>query len=246
MHDGATPRERPREHVTSTLAKRILLGDLAPGDRLPTEAELGENLGVSRTALRESMRTLAGKGLIATRTRAGSVVQAQALWNHLDPDLLAWREELPPDFAFLRSLTEARAVIEPAAAGLAADRATPADLCRIEQAFADMKAAPRYALEESVSADAEFHLAILEASDNIVFLNFSTLVGSALRQSFRLTTAADKNFEKTLHLHGDVLDAIRNGEPAWAQTVMTRLIDTASHDLRRATEIWESAYDAEH
>jgi len=239
MEGSSTPRERPREHVTSTIAKQILSGSFLPGDRLPTEAELGEHLAVSRTALRESLRTLAGKGLIATRTRAGAIVQPTALWNHLDPDILAWREELPPDFSFLRSLTEARAVVEPAAASLAAERATPQEIQRMDQAFADLERTPPDALEESVAADEAFHLAILTASDNIVFMNFGTMVGSALRQSFRLTTSAGENFERTLHMHGDVVEAIRSRRPVEAHRVMTELIDIASRDLNRAIALWK-------
>jgi len=236
---GPPQRERPREHVTSTLAKEILSGRLAPGDRLPTEAELGEHLAVSRTALRESMRLLAGKGLIATRTRSGSVVQPPAQWNNLDPDLLAWREELPPDFAFLRSLTEARAVIEPAAAAFAAERATAGDLDRMAEALAAMQRTTPCELEASVAADETFHLAVLAASQNVVFMNFGAVIGSALRQSFRLTTSAADNFDKTLHMHGGVLEAISARQAKRAHEVMTKLIDVAVHDLDRALRMRE-------
>jgi DNA-binding FadR family transcriptional regulator len=233
--EPVTPRERPRDHVTSTLAKRILSGALEPGERLPTEAELTEELAVSRTALRESMRTLAGKGLISTRTRAGSVVQPAARWNNLDPELLAWREELAPDVGFLQALTEARAVIEPAAAALAAERATPRDHGRIAEAFDAMQDAARQDdLESSVAADEAFHLAIVASSGNIVFVNFGALIGSALRQSFRLTTSAAISYDQALEIHGAVLQAIRKGRPDAAQAAMTRLIAIASADMQRA------------
>ncbi len=81
-------RSRPRNHVTSTLAKQILSGKWAPRIRLPTESELGATLGVSRTALRESIRNLAGKGLIESRTRAGTVVQPSASGTILTPTFL--------------------------------------------------------------------------------------------------------------------------------------------------------------
>ena len=111
--EGDVPgrRQRPRDHVVSTLAKQILSGEIRPGDKLPPEADLGNQLSVSRTALRESIRTLAGKGLIVSRTRTGTIVQPSSSWNHLDPELLAWRETMEPDIAFVNALIEARQVL---------------------------------------------------------------------------------------------------------------------------------------
>ena len=224
---------RPRDHVTSTLAKQILSGAWSPGNRLPTESELGETLGVSRTALRESIRNLAGKGLIESRTRSGTIVQPSALWNHLDPDLLAWREELAPDLHFVRGLTEARQAIEPVAAAFAAERATGQDLGRIEESYDAMCRASVRDIEASVGADESFHLSVLAASHNPVFINFGAMIGSALRNAFRLTTSASDNYTATLDMHGEVLEAIRMRRPDEARKVMTQLLDIASHDLAR-------------
>ena len=228
----AAPRAKPREHVTRSLAEMILDGTFQPGDRLPSEADLGERLAVSRTALREALRTLAGKGLIESRTRAGTVILPQSAWNHLDPDLLTWREALPPDFAFVRALIEAREVIEPAAAAFAAQRATGRDLAAIETAFEAMKAAIDVeGLDSNVEADAAFHRAILVASHNPVFSNFGAMIGAALRNSFRLTTSASENYALSLEKHGDVLEAIRLRDAALARRLMEELIGLAGRDL---------------
>ena len=226
-------RARPRSHVTSTLAKQILSGAWAPGNRLPTEHELGETLGVSRTALRESIRILAGKGLIESRTRSGTVVQPSAQWNHLDSDLLAWREELEPDLDFVRGLTEARQVIEPAAAAFAAMRATGQDLGRIEESYNEMCRAQVGDIEAFILPDQAFHLAVLTASQNPVFINFGAMVGSALRNAFRLTTSATDNYVATLDMHGRVLEAIRMRRPDEAGKRMADLLDLASRDLAK-------------
>jgi DNA-binding FadR family transcriptional regulator len=225
--------ERPRDHVTSTLAKRILSGALAPGDRLPTEAELSTRLGVSRTALREALRMLAAKGLIESRTRAGTVVSPRSNWNHLDPDLLALREELEPDLDFVSSLIEARRVVEPAAAAFAAQRATGEDLHRIEDAFNAMSCAAQGDVEAFVAADEAFHIGVLLASRNPVFATFGGIIGSALRSAFRLTTSVEENHAATLALHRDVLEAIRLRRPDEARDLMARVIDAASGDLAR-------------
>ncbi|WP_306118203.1 MULTISPECIES: FadR/GntR family transcriptional regulator [unclassified Roseitalea] len=224
---------RPRERVTRALAQRILSGDIPPGEKLPNEADLGAQMAVSRTALRESIRMLAGKGLVESRTRAGTIVLPPTHWNQLDPDLLAWREALPPDYAFVRALTEAREVIEPAAAALAARRATARDLARIEAAYEAMQAAGGADIDASVQADEAFHRAILVASHNAVFANFGAVIGSALRNSFRLTTSASENYALTLEKHGDVLEAIRLRRDEGARALMGDLIGIAIRDLAK-------------
>lgn len=228
------PREKPRDLVTSTLARQILSGALAPGDRLPTEAELSESLGVSRTALREAIRTLAGKGLIESRTRSGTVVQPEESWNHLDPELLGWREELEPDVGFLMHLTELRRMIEPSAAGFAAERATGLDLGRIQESYDAMCRADPTDIESSVAADMAFHTAVLHASHNPLLKNFGAMIGAALRTAFRTTTSASENFSATLGKHGEVLEAIRMRQPAIARGAMEELLEIAARDLSKA------------
>lgn len=186
---------------------------------------------MSRTALRESVRTLAVKGLVECRLRIGTVVLLLSQWNQLDPDLPQWREDLPPDLNFVRSLIEAREVIEPAAARLAAMRATGQDLGRIQSAFDAMRSADVDDIESSIAADEAFHLAILTVSQNPVFANFATVIGSALRNSSRLTTTATKNYKETLEKHGEVLEAIRMRDSDAAGRQMFELIEVASADL---------------
>ena len=217
--------------VTSTLAQKILSGEISPGSRLPTEAELSEELSVSRTALRESVRMLAGKGLIESRPRIGTVVLPSEQWNHLDSDVLAWRERLPPDIKFIRALTEARQVIEPAAAEMAALRADGTDLGRLQTAFDRMCAGQTDDIEGTVEADEDFHLSILMASKNEIFANFGAVIGSALRMSFRLTTRAAQNFSASLETHGAVLEAIRMRDTAKSRELMAQLVALAAHEL---------------
>jgi GntR family galactonate operon transcriptional repressor len=229
-------RVQPRDLITGTLAKRVLSGQLQPGDLLPTEAKLCVSLGVSRTALRESMRTLAGKGLIESRKRVGTSVRPRTKWNMLDPELLGWWNEIEPDPSFVRALIEARQAIEPAAAGLAAKHATGQDLGLIQEGYEAMKAAPVDDLEAFVEADESFHLAILTASHNPVFASFGALIGSALTHSFRLTTPVSQNFRATLSIHGDVLEAIRLRSEDEARSAMLLLLEIAIADLRKAME----------
>ena len=219
------------EHMAATLATRILAGEYLPGTLLPSEETLRKQFNASRTALRESMRVLTAKRLIEPRQRVGTLVRAEEEWNRLDPDILAWMREVEPDLAFIRGLIEARSVLEPAAAEMAAMRATGRDLSVIESAYERMRKSHPHDLEACTSADLDFHLAILTATKNPVFAQLGSVIAAALSNSFRLTTSLTQSYERTLAAHGDVLEAIRLRKPKAARAAMLGLIDVATHDL---------------
>ena len=110
------------DNIARTIGKEILTGIYLPGANLPPEAALMQRFGVSRTVLREVMKTLSAKGLVVLKTRIGTRVLNSSNWNFFDADLLAWRVELGLDEEFRRSLAEIRLAFEPSAAGLAAER----------------------------------------------------------------------------------------------------------------------------
>jgi GntR family galactonate operon transcriptional repressor len=222
-----------RGRVTSELAMRILSGRYPQGTSLPTEAELGAELGVSRTALREATRTLAAKGLIETRQRAGTRVRPSEYWNRLDTDILTWMGAIEPDLDFVKGLTEARQIIEPAAAALAAQRASARDLAAIEEAYEAMCEADLSDLDACARADVRFHVGILRASRNPVLANLGNVIGAALLNAFRLTTSASLNYRRTLAAHGEVLEAIRMRRADEARQRMQSLLDIATEDLLR-------------
>jgi DNA-binding FadR family transcriptional regulator len=225
-----------RDRVTSELAMRILSGHYPQGSLLPTEAELGAELGVSRTALREATRTLAAKGLIETRQRAGTRVRPSEEWNRLDSDILAWIGLIEPDLDFVKGLTEARKIIEPAAAELAARRATARNLAVIEEGYEAMCAAPVSDLDACARADVRFHVGILKASQNPVLANLGNVIAAALMNSFRLTTSASTSYQETLAAHGEVLEAIRMRRADEARRRMEALLGIATEDIMRLAE----------
>ena len=234
--DGRTAGISIRDRVTSQLAMRILSGHYPQGAALPTEAELGAELGVSRTALREATRTLAAKGLIETRQRAGTRVRASEDWNRLDSDILSWMGAIEPDLDFVKGLTEARQIIEPAAAELAAERATARNLATIEEAYEAMCAADLADLDACARADVSFHVGILKASRNPVLANLGNVIGAALMSAFRLTTSASTNYSRTLAAHGEVVEAIRMRKGEEARVRMQALLGIATQDLLRISE----------
>src|SRR5262249_56719815 len=126
---GSIPRERLHDKVTREIALGILRGTIGRGDSgLSTEGDLCRHLNVSRTILREAVKVLAAKGLIEVRPRTGVRVRPRQEWNLVDPDLLGWICEAGVDDLFVWDLCEVRAIVEPAAAELAASRASAAEI----------------------------------------------------------------------------------------------------------------------
>jgi GntR family galactonate operon transcriptional repressor len=224
-----------RERVLDELGRRVIAGHYPQQIALPTELQLCAEFGVSRTVMREATKMLTAKGLVVSRKKAGTIVQESSSWNRLDPDVLSWMDTVTPDPEFVRGLIEARLAIEPAAAELAAQRASASDLAKIEAGYLAMRAADLSDLAACAQADVSFHVGILHASHNPVFAGLASLIGQALANSFRLTTSVSRNYSETLDAHGEVLEAIRMRQPELARSRMRSLIDIASNDLFNAT-----------
>ncbi|MCB8875321.1 FadR/GntR family transcriptional regulator [Acidisoma silvae] len=220
---------RPRVHrdVVETLAHRILSGGIKPGESLPNTQNLSAALGVSRSALREAIKVLSAKGMLDVRPRTGTRVLPRSSWNLMDPELLSWSGPIL-DEDLVRGLLECRKLIEPGAAALAAQRATPAQLAEIETALAQMDADT---LEERVQADLNFHVAILRASANLFLAQWGQTVSSVLLAAFRLSTGATHSYDATFSAHQDVVDAIRRRDPTAADRSMRAVLSAMAHDL---------------
>ena len=219
--------------VVHELGRRIVGGSCPPGEALPNEEALCRELGVSRTALRESVKVLAAKGLVESRPRIGTRVRASDSWNLLDPDVLAWRCATLPDAQFVLQLNEMREIIEPASAALAARKRSAAQLRQIEDAFAAMAAAPT--IDAWVSADLDFHSAILDATNNPLLRPLVAMIGSALASLLGLSARKAGNYKIALPDHGRVLEAIRRQDGALAHKHMAKLLaDTRKRLLRPA------------
>jgi DNA-binding FadR family transcriptional regulator len=220
--------------VVHQLGLRIIRGELAPGETLPEESTLGEQFGVSRTVLREAIKVLAAKGLIESRPRIGTRVRPRHGWNLLDPDVLVWRFEAGPDEAFLREITEVRRIIEPAAAGLAAERATPEEVAAIVALCERLEEAAVADGEEYIDADMAYHMAILEAGHNDLLSQLGDAIAVALRISRRLTITIPGSSLGGMPTHWGVTRAIRDRDPGAADRAMRALISHTAGDLERA------------
>lgn len=217
--------------VAHDLGARIVSGQLAPGDVLPTEAALSESLDVSRTALREAIKILSAKGLIESRPKTGTRVKPRSSWNLLDPDVLSWHFP-DPDPAFLYALFETRLIIEPNTVAMAAVRATPDEIKAIGDAYDAMEKA-ELGTEAVYITDLQFHQAILNASGNDFMKSFGMLIETALIGSFRLSSGGPKAHVQSLPDHHAVYAAISHRDPDEARATMHKLLRRTMRQLRQ-------------
>jgi GntR family transcriptional repressor for pyruvate dehydrogenase complex len=203
------------ERVAALIHRRIVDGVLVAGERLPQERELAAELGVSRSALREAIRTLAGLGVLETRRSSGTYVTA------LQPGDLLMGMGMAASVLSAESVTdlaELRRLLEPAAAGLAATRATPEDLARLAALHEEMERTGDPA--RFAELDAEFHRVVVAAAGNQVLTAvFTALVlGDAWRRMWE-GLAGDPVPDRTRRDHADILVALQTGDSALAIAV---------------------------
>ena len=200
---------------------------------MPGEIELGRRFGASRTVVREAFKLLSAKGLIASRKRAGTQCAAREAWHMLDADVLAWRlqdGEAEPKFVF--DLLHVRAVIEPAAAAMAARSPHAHDARGDRGAFADMERAAHSATLFA-DPDVRFHKAILAATDNDVMVAFGALIEAALGMFVDVASRHAGAPAPSVPLHGAVLEAIRRRDAEGAHRAMMALLDRTARNVER-------------
>lgn len=188
----------------------------------PTEAELSLQHGISRSVTREAVKMLTAKGLLSARPRQGTMVQPSANWNLFDPDVLSWLLERKLTIELLLQFSQLRSAIEPAAAALAAQYATPGAIDAIRAGHHLMIEAEA-ANGDPLEADIAFHIAILSASGNPFFAQFRDVVATALRTSIKFTNRI-KGRTADIGEHEAVLLAIEAGDPDAARQAMDRII----------------------
>jgi DNA-binding FadR family transcriptional regulator len=224
-------REKVRQNlcgqVVHDLGYRIVRGDLKPGDALPQEPNLCEELGVSRTVVREAVKMLSAKGLVDSRPKRGTVVRPSKTWNFLDAEVLQWRSEADPDGQHLTYLTELRQTVEPAAAAMAASRASDEEVALIAEACDAMEKSVE-SVEEFLDADLQFHVEVLHASGNPFFAPVVNVVNSALLSSLRVTNRKPADNVTSVPVHQRVLKAIRARDPDKAEAAMKALLSDAA------------------
>lgn len=212
--------------VAQHLQTLILEGELSAGERLAPERELANRLSVSRTVLREALKTLQDRGVLTT-TRGGGTYVSSVLGATLYDPLL---ELLRSNPAATQDYHEYRRELEGAAAYFAAIRATPPDIEIIRIIIDRMISADETGnAEQEADIDAEFHIAIIDASHNKIFMHFARAMHEVLRQDLyasRRTLFDRPGVRKNLlNQHIEVANCVADGRADDARAAIYAHID---------------------
>ncbi|APO71960.1 GntR family transcriptional regulator protein (plasmid) [Rhizobium gallicum] len=203
--------------VAGEIGLRIVRGDYPPGTILPNEAKWSEMFNVSRSAVREAIKMLMAKGLLASRPKIGSWVEPKERWNLLDRDVLGWYAASPDREPFLRAVQELRHMIEPEATALAAERRTEEQMIEISRALHEMARAT--SPQQRSESDARFHIAILRASGNDLLVPLGVLIESALNHLLAHVVREGSSLRHT-QLHERIERSIRLQQPHTARSAV--------------------------
>lgn len=212
------------------LGARIVNGSIAPGEVLDLQ-QIGEELDLSLTSLREAIKVLMAKGLLDARQKRGTFVRPRSEWNALDSDVLRWRQTVGDSEAVLRDLAEVRTAIEPRAAALAAERRTEEDVSALQEALEGMKDARGGTADQAARTDLVFHQVLLRATGNELFAQMSVFVEPALMVRDQLVH--DHQVADPVPSHQRVVEAVVAREPVQAADAAMSLLEQSVEDVTR-------------
>jgi DNA-binding FadR family transcriptional regulator len=235
-HLAKRPRIARHVQAAESLGRRILGGELKPGVVLPNATQMARQMSVSRPALREALKLLAGKGLVESSPRRGTVVRPRLAWNRLDEDVLLWQMGEEPNAAFMRDLYELRRMIEPEAAAFAAKRATAVRLADVERALMLMEGAEPNS-PVSVEADVDFHVSILIASGNDFLASFGPAIRASLTMAIRFQRVSCHAADHFVPDHRAIAVAIKRRDPDAARVASLKLLGQAEIDSKEALRL---------
>ncbi|MBS1674066.1 MAG: FadR family transcriptional regulator [Actinobacteria bacterium] len=213
--------------LLDSIGMRIVEGALPAGSRLLT-ADLADELGASRSAMREVVRVLETMGMVDVRRRAGVEVLASERWSPYAPEVIRWRLDGSDRLQTLHELSQLRSAVEPLAARLAAVQADSEQRAALVRAVLGMVEHGDRADEPVyLQHDVDFHTAVLRGSGNPYLAGLADVVAALLhgRTSHALMPkAADQT---ALRLHQDVAAAITARDPETAASAMSAIVAEA-------------------
>ena len=212
--------------VARIIGTKIVGGEYQPGDTLPIEGDLCTQYGVSRTTVREAIKHLAGKRLIDVQPKIGTRVLPFNDWNLLDREVLAWRLNAQFDSKIVEDIFEMRLCFEPRASYLAARSGSTEDHRLIEKRYTKLASIVQEGndIRLAAQADLEFHMTIINLSQNGMFITIGGAIKAALRVSSEMLQRHAAHPSEDLALYDDVRSRIVGREPEAAAEAMTRLL----------------------
>lgn len=209
-------RDTPADKIIKQIRSLIISGKLKPGDRLPSERNLAEKLGVSRANVRDAIRKLEFYGILKTLPQSGTLVSGVGLnaLSGLISDVLRLEKG---DFT---ALVETRVILEINAAKLAAERRSDEDILKLEKAIAAYQEKIEKK-EPSVEEDLMFHLQIADAAKNTVLKSLMLIISPDIVNNYMKYKVCDESTEfKALHEHQKILEHIINKDSDAAGKMM--------------------------
>lgn len=224
-----------RNFVLDTLGREICAGVIAPESTFTTES-IESRFQVSRPVVREALRALQTLGLVAAKRRVGVRVLPLTHWNAYDLQVIRWRLAGPSRVAQLRSLTELRGAIEPAAARLAAIRAPLNEASDLVGLAGRLWAAGKQGDQQDfLRLDLQFHQLILKLSGNEMFAQLHHLVEEVLRSRTQYNLMPQFPAAEALQWHVDIATAIQTGNAEKAGLSMIAITERALDEM---STIW--------
>lgn len=220
-------RNKVYEDVARQL-ERLILKKLRPGDKLPSERELAESLSVSRSSIRDAIRSLELMGMVEPRQGAGTIVRDVSASSVLNPlaNALKRKEEL------MGELLDFRLMLEPPLASRAATHASPEEISEMEDIL-DRQTAKVRKGESTIAEDSEFHYSVALASGNSVVLKVLDILMDLLRETRERSLQIDGRPEKSLAGHRRILAAIKRHDAEAAKAAMRRHIEDVEEIVLR-------------
>jgi GntR family transcriptional regulator, transcriptional repressor for pyruvate dehydrogenase complex len=218
------------EQIVQQIEDSILKGDLKESDQLPAERELAHQFGVSRTAVREAVRTLREKGLVEAYPGRGTFITngtSHSFRQTLDRMMRSGPSE------GTANLAEVREILEPEIAALAAQRADEEMLSAMREAITVMDAT-RSDAEAFIEGDLDFHLALAEAAANPLILSLIDSIVGLLREQRMRTYFVKGGPERGQYHHKRIFDAIEHRDPQGAREAMRAHLRQVREDSREA------------
>jgi GntR family transcriptional regulator, transcriptional repressor for pyruvate dehydrogenase complex len=225
------------EQIVQQVEESIQNGSLKPGNQLPPERELAQQFGVSRTAVREAVKALREKGLVEAYPGRGTFITdgtSHAIRQSLDRMIKIGQPEGST------YLAEAREILEPEIAALAATRADDEDLTSMREAVEVMDSARRDC-DAFIEADLDFHLALAEAAANPIILSLIDSIVGLLREQRMRVFQVEGGPERGQYHHKRILEAVERHDAVAAREAMKAHLRQVRDDCKATPSGQDSA-----
>lgn len=203
--------------IVDDMMRKIASGELQPGDQLPIEPDFGARYQVSRAGVREAMQVLSAKGFVTIRQGSGTSVAGRESWNVLDAQYLEITGSGP---ALFGNLLETRDFLEPAVAGLAAERASADQINRLRELADELGAVGNVSPTRHAEVDIAFHATLAEATGNAVLVAMHNSLIQLGREQRVSAAAHQGGVERAVFWHKHIVDAVARRDPEAARDAM--------------------------